>query len=155
MSKELLFILLFFFRCKYFFVVTSNVRLVRSLTFFFYFAKTGLRIKYRAWIDGYISKNIILINDNAYSSLQILITLQFRLIILINLTPNFSHIQIVDSFIPCQLIILRHCAQCIKLLFCILIVCMNNYVCIYIFLWFYATCISVTWYAIECKKKSW
>ena len=103
MSKELLFILLFFFRCKYFFVVTSNVRLVRSLTFLFYFAKTGLSIKYRAWIDGYISNNIILINDNAYSSLQILITLQFRLIILINLTQNFSHIQIVDSFIPCPL----------------------------------------------------
>ena len=96
MSKELLFILLFFFRCKYFFVFTSNVRLVRSLTFLFYFAKTGLSIKYRAWIDGYISNNIILINDNAYSSLQILITLQFRLIILINLTQNFSHIQIVD-----------------------------------------------------------
>ena len=105
-SKELLFILLFFFRCKYFFVVTSNVRLVRSLTFFFYFAKTGLSIKYRALIDGYISNNIILINDNAYSSLQILITLQFRLIILINLTQNFSHIQIVDSFIPCPLYLL-------------------------------------------------
>ena len=103
MSKELLFILPFFFRCKYFFVVTSNVRLVKSLTFFSYFAKTGLGIKYRAWIDGYISNNIILINDNAYSSLQILITLQFRLIILINLTQNFSHIQIVDSFIPCPL----------------------------------------------------